>query len=133
MLGGVLGSIITVWVTFVPCFLWIFVGAPYVEALRNNKSLNTAMTGITAAVMGVVLNLAVWFAIHTIFGSTHDLHALGAHIIVPDWGSISIPTTIIAALAMLMLFRLRLGMMKTIGICALLGLAHTGYISLLRG
>jgi len=63
MLAGVFGAVVTVWVTFVPCFFWIFLGAPYVETLRGNKSLNTAMSGITAAVMGVVLNLAVWFAL----------------------------------------------------------------------
>jgi len=115
---------VTVWVTFVPCFLWIFLGAPYVEALRGNKSLNTAMSGITAAVMGVVLNLAVWFALHTLFGSIRDVHFLGAHLLVPVWDTINVPTLLIALFAMLALFRFKLGMMTTIGCSAALGLLH---------
>ena len=124
MLAGVFGAVVTVWVTFVPCFLWIFLGAPYVEALRGNKSLNTAMSGITAAVMGVVLNLAVWFALHTIFGSIGDVHALGAHLLVPVWNTINVPTLLIALFAMLALFRFKLGMMKTIGCCSALGVLY---------
>ena len=65
--AGVLGSLLTTWVTFVPCFLWIFLGAPYIEALRGNRTLNAALSAITAAVVGVILNLSVWFAVHTIF------------------------------------------------------------------
>ena len=124
MLAGALGSVVTVWVTFVPCFFWIFLGAPYVEALRGNKSLNTAMSGITAAVMGVVLNLAVWFALHTIFGSLRDLNLLGAHLLIPVWSTINVPTLLIAAFAMLALFRFKMGMMKTIGCSAALGLIY---------
>jgi chromate transporter len=124
MLAGVLGAVVTVWVTFVPCFFWIFLGAPYVEALRGNKSLNTAMSGITAAVMGVVLNLAIWFALHTIFGSIRDVQALGAHLLVPSWDTINVPTLLIALFAVFALFRLNLGMMKTIGCCAALGVLY---------
>jgi chromate transporter len=132
MLAGIIGAVVTVWVTFIPCFFWIFLGAPYVEALRGNRSLNTAMSGITAAVLGVVLNLAVWFAIHTIFGSTRDVYALGAHLIVPIWGSISFPTLVIALFAMFMLFYWKVGMMKTIGSCAALGIAYTALLPMLR-
>ena len=124
MLAGVFGAVVTVWATFVPCFFWIFLGAPYVEALRGNKSLNTAMSGITAAVLGVVLNLAVWFALHTIFGSIESVHALGAHLLVPVWNTINVPTLLIAIFAMLALFRLKLGMMTTIGCCAALGILY---------
>jgi chromate transporter len=124
MLAGVFGAVVTVWVTFVPCFFWIFLGAPYVETLRGNKSLNSAMSGITAAVLGVVLNLAVWFALHTIFGSIEDVHALGAHLLVPTWDTINVPTLLIALFAVLALFRLKLGMMKTIGCCAALGVLY---------
>ena len=67
LLAGVLGGVLTTWVTFVPCFLWIFLGAPFVEALRGNKALTAALAAITAAVVGVILNLAVWFALHTLF------------------------------------------------------------------
>lgn len=124
MLAGVLGAVVTTWTTFVPCFLWIFLGAPYVEALRGNRSLNTAMSGITAAVLGVVLNLAVWFALHTIFGSIRDHYAFGAHLQVPVWDTIHVPTLLIALLAVLALFRLKLGMMTTIGCCAALGVLY---------
>jgi chromate transporter len=125
MLAGVLGAVVTVWVTFVPCFLWIFLGAPYVEALRGNRSLGTALSAITAAVLGVVLNLAVWFALHTIFGTVGELRVLGAHLLVPEWSSIRVPTLAVCAVAMLALFRFKLGMMKTIGGCAALGLLYT--------
>jgi chromate transporter len=121
MLAGVIGAVVTVWVTFVPCFLWIFLGAPYVEALRGNRSLGNAMSAITAAVLGVVLNLAVWFALHTLFGSIQEFRALGVHLLIPDLASVRIPTLAIAVLAMLALFRFKLGMMKTLGGCALLG------------
>ncbi len=124
LVAGVLGAVVTVWATFVPCFLWIFLGAPYVEALRGNRSLNTAMSGITAAVMGVVLNLAVWFALHTVFGSIRGVYFWGAHLLVPRWDTVNVPTLLIAVFAMLALFRFKLGMMKTIGCSAALGLLY---------
>src|SRR6185437_9132026 len=70
MLAGTLGGLLATWVTFTPCFLWIFLGAPFIETLRDNKKLNAALSTITAAVVGVVLNLAIWFAIHTVFRET---------------------------------------------------------------
>ena len=72
LLAGTLGGLLTTWVTFVPCFLWIFLGAPFVEALRGNKALAAALAAITAAVVGVILNLAVWFALHVLFGEVRD-------------------------------------------------------------
>ncbi len=78
--AGVLGSLLTVWVTFVPCFVFIFLGAPYVERLRGNKSLSAALTAVTAAVVGVIANLALYFAVHTLFAETRtiDVGAAGA-------------------------------------------------------
>ena len=70
MLAGTLGGLLATWVTFTPCFLWIFLGAPFIEVLRGNKALHGALSAITAAVVGVILNLAIWFAIHTIFRET---------------------------------------------------------------
>jgi chromate transport protein ChrA len=67
MLAGTLGGLLATWVTFAPCFLWIFLGAPFIEKLRGNKAVSAALSAITAAVVGVVLNLAIWFAIHTVF------------------------------------------------------------------
>ena len=73
MLAGILGGLLTTLVTFAPCFLWIFVGAPYVEAIRSRKALSAALAAITAAVVGVILNLAVWFAIHACFAEVRPL------------------------------------------------------------
>jgi chromate transporter len=67
LLAGLIGATLTVWVTFVPCFLWIFLGAPHVERLRENRALNGALAAITAAVVGVIANLALWFAVHVLF------------------------------------------------------------------
>src|SRR3712207_9291136 len=67
LLAGTLGGLLATWVTFAPCFLWIFLGAPYIEILRGNRALSAALSAITAAVVGVILNLAIWFGIHTIF------------------------------------------------------------------
>ena len=77
LLAGVLGSILTTWVTFVPCFFWIFLGAPYIEYLRGNKSLSSALSAITATIVGVILNLAVWFSLHTLFGTVDEITKLG--------------------------------------------------------
>ena len=74
--AGVLGGLLATWVTFTPCFLWIFLGAPHIERLRDNKALSGALGAITAAVVGVILNLAVWFAMHTLFARMIDWHGL---------------------------------------------------------
>jgi chromate transporter len=66
MVAGTLGGLLATRVTFAPCFLWIFVGAPYIEALRGNKALAGALSAITAAVVGVILNLSIWFALHSL-------------------------------------------------------------------
>ena len=71
LLAGTLGALITTWATFIPCFLWIFLGAPHIEQMRGNTKLNAALTAVTAAVVGVVLNLAVWFAINALFPAGH--------------------------------------------------------------
>ena len=83
LLAATLGGLLTTWVTFTPCFLWIFFGAPFVEALRSNKALGAALGAITAAVVGVILNLAVWFALHVLFAKLVPMHLLGASVDVP--------------------------------------------------
>jgi chromate transporter len=125
MLAGVLGSVLTIWVTFVPCFLFIFLGAPYIEALRGNRSLKTAMSSITAAVVGVVLNLAVWLALNTIFGSLRDVYVLGAHLQIPFLKTINTPSLFIAVFAMLAIFRFKLSVVKTIGCSVGLGVIYS--------
>ena len=83
MLAGTLGGLLATWVTFTPCFLWIFLGAPFIEVLRDNKALNGALSAITAAVVGVVLNLAIWFALHTVFREVRPVHGYGMSFDMP--------------------------------------------------
>ncbi|MES1210778.1 MAG: chromate transporter, partial [Acidobacteriota bacterium] len=118
LLAGILGSIVTVWVTFVPCFLWIFLGAPYIERLRGNRSLSAALTGITAAVVGVIFNLAVWFSLHTLFAEVGEIRSLGLRLLVPDWSTIHPGAVIIAAGAFVALFHWKLGMLRTLALSA---------------
>jgi len=124
MVAGTLGAMVTTWATFVPCFLWVLVGGPYVESLRGNRSLNTAMSSITAAIVGVVLNLAVWFALHTVFGSVRDVHVLGGRVQIPVWNTINIPSLLIAFFAMSAIFRFKVSVIKTIGCSAGLGVLY---------
>ena len=78
LLSASVGAFITTWTTFMPCFLWIFLGAPYIEQLRGNEKLTTALSAVTAAVVGVILNLAVWFGMHVIFPAPATLDAVAA-------------------------------------------------------
>jgi chromate transporter len=120
LLAGVLGSLITVWVTFVPCFL--FLGAPYVERLRDNRALSHALTAIGAAVAGVVLNLAVWFALNTAFGTVTDTTVGPVHLSIPEWSSIQIASLAISATAAVLVFRIKLGTLKVLAVSAALGI-----------
>ena len=119
--AGILGSIVTTWVTFVPSFLFIFVGAPFVEYLRRNRTLTAALRGITACVVGVVLNLAIWFALHTLFGDVRPLEYGPFHLVVPTLRSVDWGACAIAAAAMLAIFRWRVGMLTTLGVAAIVG------------
>lgn len=114
MLAGVLGSLVVTWTTFAPCFLWIFLGAPYVEALRGNRSLSRALKAITAAVVGVVLNLAVWFSLHTLFGVVTERRALGLRLHAPDPSTLDVGAALITIAAFVALFRFKLGMLPTL-------------------
>ena len=97
LLAATLGGLLTTWVTFTPCFLWIFFGAPFVEALRANKALGAALGAITAAVVGVILNLAVWFGLHVLFATIVPMHFLGATVGVPVLSSVDVPSLVLAA------------------------------------
>src|SRR5215218_10357085 len=88
LMAGVLGGTLTTWVTFAPCFLWIFIGAPFVEALRGAKALNAALAAITAAVVGVILNLAVWFGLHVLFARVSVMRYGPLSLEVPDLSSV---------------------------------------------
>jgi chromate transporter len=108
--AGVAGSVLTTWVTFAPCFLWIFLGAPYVEALRSNHALHAALSAITAAVVGVVLNLSVWFTLHTVFARVDERHYGWLRLESPAWGTLQWTSALIAAGAMLAMLRFRAGL-----------------------
>src|SRR3712207_4997826 len=97
--AAVLAALLTTWVTFVPCFVFVFVGAPYVERLRGNHALSAALTGITAAVVGVIANLAVFFAVHTLFGQVSELTWGPVDVQVPELGSLRLVPLVIAAIA----------------------------------
>jgi len=123
-LAGTLAAMLTLWVTFAPCFLWIFLGAPYVERLRANRGLNAALSAITAAVVGVILNLAVWFALHTIFGEVRETAAFGLRLWLPVWQTVQLPSLVLAAGAAIAMFRFKVGMMSTLAASALLGCGY---------
>ncbi len=122
MVSGFLGGALTTCVTFVPCFLWIFLGAPYIERLRSNKALSGALSAITAAVVGVILNLAIWFGLHVLFGRVGTFEAGSVSIASPDLTSINWIAVALSVVAIVCLFRLKLGILKTLGICGALGL-----------
>jgi chromate transporter len=121
--AGVLASLLVTWVTFVPCFLFVLLGAPYVERLRGNRSLTAALTGITAAVVGVVANLALYFALHTLFAATHQPRWGPLRLLVPDPTTIRPVPLVITAAAIAMIFWLRWPVLRTLAACAALGLA----------
>lgn len=117
ILAGVLGSIVTIWVTFAPCFLWIFLGAPYIERLRDNLHLSAALSGITAAVVGVILNLAVWFGLRMAFDEVGSVDIVGLSLPMLDFATadlMAIGLTIVAGVAM---FRFHLDVLRTLAIC----------------
>ena len=121
-LAATIGALLTTWVTFVPCFLFIFLGAPYVERLRGNQSLSAALTGITAAVVGVIANLAVYFALHTLFAETTRTAWGPLDVELPDLATLRPTSLVIALAAGVMIFRLRWSVLRTLGACAFLGL-----------
>jgi chromate transporter len=123
LLAATLGAVLTTWVTFVPCFLWIFLGAPFVERLRGNRALSGALGGITAAVVGVILNLALWFALHVLFGSLSEVRVGLGSVEVPDLSSINWPALVLSAGAILAVFRFRVGVLAVLGACAAAGIA----------
>jgi chromate transporter len=121
-LAAVLGATLVAWVTFLPSFLWIFLGAPHVERLRGNHALAGALAAIGAAVVGVILNLAIWFALHVVFARVLPVSFLGLSLDLPDPTSLDPVALLLTLGAVVAAFRLRLGMGWLLGIWALLGL-----------
>jgi len=120
--AGALAGLLTTWVTFAPCFLWIFLGAPYVERLRANQALQGALAAITASVVGVILNLAVWFALHTLFGEVRGLWWGPLRLQLPEPSSLHPASLLLAVASLLAIFRFRLGMFPVLAGAALAGL-----------
>jgi chromate transporter len=121
MLAGTLGGLLATWVTFTPCFLWIFLGAPFIERLRGNKALAGALSAITAAVVGVILNLAIWFGIHTLFREVRHVEVVGLSFDAPVFASIDPWALLLAAAAMIAMFRFKVGMIPTLAACSAAG------------
>jgi chromate transporter len=121
-LSAVIGALVTTWVTFLPSFLFIFVGAPYMESLRRRRALNAALSCVTAAVVGVILNLSVWFALHTIFRRTETYGPL--HFDVPVWGSLEPGALVLGAAALIATVKFKVGMGWTLIGTAVVGAAY---------
>jgi chromate transporter len=115
MLAATLGGLLATWVTFTPCFLWIFLGAPFVETLRGNKGLAGALTAITAAVVGVILNLSIWFALHTVFRETAPVRSFGLSFDMPVISSVDVAALVLAIAAATAIFRFNMGMLTVLG------------------
>jgi chromate transporter len=109
------------WCTFVPPFIWIFLGVPYIEALSGNKALSAALSAITAAVVGIILNLAVWFALHVLFKSVMDVHWSAVTVSIPVLASVSWPALVLSLAAMIATFRFKAGMIQVFAACSLAG------------
>ncbi|WP_119681209.1 chromate efflux transporter [Indioceanicola profundi] len=127
LLAGSLAAVLTTWVTFVPCFLWIFLGAPWIEAIRGNRAIGDALAAVTAAVVGVILNLAVWFAVHTIFTEVREVGYGILALEVPVWNSVDWAALILSAAAIVATLRFKVGMAPLLIACAGAGLLlHLG-------
>ncbi|KFL29693.1 chromate transporter [Devosia riboflavina] len=123
LLAGVLGAALTTWATFVPCFLWIFLGAPHIERLRNNKAVSGALAAITAAVVGVILNLAIWFGMHVVFNEVERVTWGQLNMALPVLPTIDWIALALCVLAGILVFRTRLDMLWTLALFGILGLA----------
>ncbi len=123
LMAATLGGLLTTWVTFTPCFLWIFLGAPFIERLRDNAVLTAALTAITAAVVGVILNLAVWFGLHVVFDEVRTLTSFGLDLDVPVWATVNLAASALVLAALVAVFRFRLGPVTVLAGCALAGMA----------
>jgi chromate transporter len=126
LVAATMAAVLTTWVTFVPCFFWIFLGAPFSERLRDNKALTGALSAITAAVVGVILNLVVWFAIHSLFAEVVRFERFGLALELPVPASLDPAALALTVLALLAVFRFRLGTGWTLAGSAVLGMLWIG-------
>ena len=119
--AAIIASTLVTWVTYVPSFFFVFVGAPYVERLRGNRRVTDALTAITAAVVGVIANLGVYFAIHTLFSDVRERSPGPFRFGLPMWHSFSPAAAVVSALGFLLVFRLRWSVLRVLGACAAVG------------
>lgn len=126
LVAGTLGGLLTTWVTFTPCFLWIFLGAPFIERMRHNKALAGALAAITAAVVGVVLNLAMWFGLHYVFREVEEQQLGPFTLEVPIWVTADLTALLLSAAAIMAMFRFKAGVLTVLGACAGAGLLLRG-------
>jgi chromate transporter len=120
-LAGTLGGALAMWSTFVPPFIWIFAGGPYVEAIIGNRSLGAALSAIAAAVVGVILNLAFWFSLHALFGQLNPFHAFGMNVSVPVLSTVNWRAVVLSLAAMIAIFRFKAGMIPVLATSCLAG------------
>ena len=111
----------TTWVTFVPCFLWIFLGAPYMERLRSSRALRGVLAAITAAIVGVIANLTLWFALHVLFGTVRDVAVGPLRLQIPAWETVDLAALAIAIAAVLATLRFHAGIFALLGGSAIAG------------
>lgn len=121
-LAGFLASCLVTWVTFAPCFLWIFLGAPYIEKLRDIKAFTGVLSSITASVVGVILNLAVWFALHALFTEVESFQKGALKLWLPDWQTFQIPIALLTVLAGTALIRFKVNLFFILAFCASAGI-----------
>ncbi len=123
LVAATLGAVLTTWVTFTPCFLWIFLGAPFIERLRGNKALTGALSAITAAVVGVIANLAAWFALHALFGDVREVRVALLSLEVPVWSSVNVAALVLTIAAIVAVFRFKLAVLPVLAAAAAGGIA----------
>jgi chromate transporter len=129
MTAGILGSIVSTWMTFAPCFLWVFLGAPWIEHLRSNKALSTALSAVTAAVVGVIMNLALWFFLHVIFARV-DTHMIWKiRLLVPQVQTIDFISLFIALGALIAMLKFKQNMIVVLAISAVAGIAFKFFLA----
>ena len=122
-MAGFLGALVTTWVTFAPCFLWIFALAPWIERLEHARKLQGGLAALTAAVVGVIANLALWFALHVLFAKISETHFGAMRLTIPDASSLDVRALILSILAFVLLFRTKLGVLPVLGICGVAAMA----------
>jgi chromate transporter len=123
LVAATLGAVLTTWVTFVPCFLWIFLGAPFMERLRGNRALAASLNAITAAVVGVIANLGLWFALHALFRGVRQVPLGFGALDVPVWSTLNLAALLLTLSALVAAFRFKIGVLTLLAGCAAAGIA----------